>query len=299
MLSLESNYMAQIIQEKIKRSIIKQTNKVIYFCEAENLSPNMAVHQIRRLFKRLRASLRLYKTMTYQNLFQEEIGAIQIASTSLTYARESYVNLFTFEKLLSHKDFLPEKKVKMVLEQLTSQNQDVINSLLENSDHFNTIKKTTVETQKQLETISGLPDTYAIFQELINSYEKSHRRFEKVLQETNSRNMHELRKILKRLMHQFELLKFIKLKFFTQRIIQLNSITEYLGEDHDIFVLSNEINNNYSKQLEPDELEAFNNIVHHQQEKMITFLTPKLKQFFVESPDEFTLRIKKYLNYIS
>ena len=63
--------MAQKTEFQIQKSIVKQTAKVTYFCEAENISPNLAVHQIRRLFKRLRAWLRFYTNDNNELIFSE------------------------------------------------------------------------------------------------------------------------------------------------------------------------------------------------------------------------------------
>ena len=46
--------------KRLIETIVKQLERVEYFSSAENISPNVAVHEIRKTFKRLRALLKFY-----------------------------------------------------------------------------------------------------------------------------------------------------------------------------------------------------------------------------------------------
>jgi hypothetical protein len=54
--------------KQLTETIAKQLERIEYFCTAENISPNLAVHEMRKTFKRMRALLRFY------NAFPEEFS---------------------------------------------------------------------------------------------------------------------------------------------------------------------------------------------------------------------------------
>ena len=52
--------MPHTAEKRLIETITKQLERVDYFSSAENISPNVAVHEIRKTFKRLRALLKFY-----------------------------------------------------------------------------------------------------------------------------------------------------------------------------------------------------------------------------------------------
>jgi CHAD domain-containing protein len=103
--------------------------------------------------------------------------------------------------------------------------------------------------------------------------------------------MHELRKILKRLMYQYDFVRYMHPRFFKSKTFQLNTITEQLGEDHDLFICLNELKNeDYG--FNNEELEIIENRIQHLREINHIKLSPRLKQFFANSPEAYNKKLE-------
>jgi hypothetical protein len=94
---------------------------------------------------------------------------------------------------------------------------------------------------------------------------------------------------MKQLYYQFDFIRYVHPRFFRPKTYQLNTITEHLGEDHDLFVFLSELQTGeYDFGIE--ELEILENQVQHLREINRIKLFPKLKQFFIETPETFALK---------
>ena len=90
--------MAQEIEDKLIQAIQKQVEKVNYYCSAEYILPDLAVHEIRKSFKRIRALLEFYPE-SLSEILDDYSKQIKSLAKLLSLARESSVNVQLIEKL--------------------------------------------------------------------------------------------------------------------------------------------------------------------------------------------------------
>jgi CHAD domain-containing protein len=278
--------------KQLTEAIAKQLERIEYFCTAENISPNLAVHEMRKTFKRMRALLRFY------NAFPEEFSPdfilqIKYFARALTHLRESFVNLQIFERITAGNTMLPERKIRAARELFAEKNREVVEKGFFAAEGCDTIMKFTGTLEAQLVDVSlPVPSQLQIAAELEDSYLKSHQIYQQITIFSNPEMIHELRKKMKQLYYQFDFIRFVHPRFFRLKTYHLNNITEQLGEDHDLHVFLVELKSGFLDFINID-LQILENQVQHHRELNLIKLNPRLKQFFKDLPEEFNLKMEK------
>jgi CHAD domain-containing protein len=278
--------------KQLTETIAKQLERIEYFCTAENISPNLAVHEMRKTFKRMRALLRFYKA------FPEEFSPdfslqIKYFGKALTHLRESYVNLQIFERITAGNTMIPERKIRAARELFTEKNREVVEKGFFAAEGCGTIMKFTGALSKQMVDVSlPVPSQQQFISELEESYLKSYRIYQNLTVFSNPEMIHELRKKLKQLYYQFDFIRYVHPRFFRLKTDQLNKITEQLGEDHDLNVFLVELKSGFLD-FDNIDLQILENQVQNHRELNLIKLNPRLKQFFKDLPEEFNLKMEK------
>jgi CHAD domain-containing protein len=278
--------------KQLTETIAKQLERIEYFCTAENISPNLAVHEMRKTFKRMRALLRFY------NAFPEEFSPdynlqIKYFARALTHLRESFVNLQIFERITDGNKMLPERKIRAAREWFADKNREVVEKGFFAAEGCDTIMKFTGTLAAQLIDVSlPVPSQLQFTTELEDSYLKSYQIYQELTVFSNPEMNHELRKKLKQLYYQFDFIRYVHPRFFRLKTDQLNKITEQLGEDHDLHVFLVELKSGFLN-FDNIDLQILENQVQRHRELNLMKLTPRLKQFFKDLPEEFNLKMKK------
>lgn len=288
--------MVQNAGSRLVTAIQKQTEKVTYFCAAENISPNLAIHEIRKSFKRMRALLRFYSVFpdefyTHFNTQMRNFGIF------LSPIRESFVNIQLFDRITSSQNLIAEKKIKEVKEFLAERNKTLVDneyvpngcSLIHEFATVFVLELTKAEKER--------PSQNQIIHQLIQSFQESFDFFQQNEMGGDPDVMHSLRKKLKRLWYQFDFIKFAHPRYFKSKSDQLNKITEQLGEEHDLFVFIEHLKNSEIG-FNPEDIQIVENQVQHLRELNLLKLIPRLKHFFNETPEDFTLKMEKLFKVV-
>lgn len=272
--------------KRLVEAIRKQLERIDYFCSAENISPNVAVHELRKTFKRLRALLRFYVDFPVE--FPVSFSTqIKFFGRSLTQMRESHVNILIFDRISGNNKLIPDRKVKLVREKLADKNRDLIEKGFLAAESYLPFVNFSKALEEQMETMGvDIPAQIQFASQLINSYEQSYNLFQYVSVQSDPEMLHELRKKMKQLYYQFDFIRYQHPRFFRPKTFQLNTITEQLGEDHDLFVFLNDLSD-FKTEFSYEELEIMENQVQHLREINRIKLFPKLKHFFTDTPEVF------------
>jgi len=286
--------MVQDTGNRLVSTFRKYLEKVIYFCSAENISPNVTVHEIRRTFKRIRALLKFYSGSS-EIFFSELKNQVKTFGKMLSVLRESAVNIQVLEKITANSDLIRERKLKQMKDVLVERNRNLLKVHFQERETGARILTFCKQVEEQVHVFEReRPSKQKIFECLSKEYERSFYLFQTVETDFDAEEMHRLRKKLKALMYQFEFLKFLQPRYFKLKSDQLNTITEQLGEDHDLFIFQNEI-----KTLEYDDEEEEKvilvNHVHLLREIIHKKLSGRLKLFFNEPPEMFNQKIRDIL----
>lgn len=279
--------------KRLVEAIKKQLERIEYFSSAANVSPNLAVHEMRKSFKRLRALLLFYDE--YPEEFPQEF-CIQIKNYGrlLSVLRESYVNIQIFERLTENNNLIADRKIKTAKEKLQVKNREIIDNSFFCSEDFKNLLRFTKSLEQQVVLMEiDRPSQIQLAKQLVISYQKSFNCYQLVGNNSDGEEIHDLRKKLKRLWYQFDLIQYLHPRYFRLKSDQLNKITEQLGEDHDLFVFLNDLKND-NLGFDFSEIEIIENQVDHLREINLLKLYPRLKQFFNDPPSFFTQKMEQF-----
>lgn len=279
--------------KRLVEAIKKQLERIEYFSSAANVSPNLAVHEMRKSFKRLRALLLFYDE--YPEEFPQEF-CIQIKNYGrlLSAMRESYVNIQIFERLTENNNLIADRKIKSAKEQLQAKNREIIDNSFFGSEDFKNLLLFTKSLEQQVVRMEiDRPSQIQLAKQLVISYQKAYDCYQITGNDSDGDEIHNLRKKLKRLWYQFDLLQYLHPRYFRLKSDQLNKITEQLGEDHDMFVFSNDLKID-NLGFEATEIEIIENQVEHLCEINLLKLNPRLKQFFTDPPSFFMQKMEQF-----
>lgn len=277
--------------KRLIETIVKQLERVEYFSSAENISPNVAVHEMRKTFKRLRALLKFYSD------FPEEFSPdfaqqIKFFGRSLTPMRETFVNCQIFDRISASGNLIADRKIKAVREKFSEKNREVIEQGFLAAEGYLPIQKFVVSLAEQMERITlETPSHQQFAGQIQESYNQSYAIYQFLTVQSDPKLVHELRKKLKQLYYQSDFIRYIHPRFFRLKTYHLNNITEQLGEDHDLFVFLTELQTG-EYGFSNEELEIIENQVQHLREMNRLKLFPKLKQFFADAPEIFNQKLK-------
>lgn len=284
--------MTQNAGNKLAHTILRQVERVEYLCTAENISPNVVVHELRKAFKRLRALIRFYEQVPGSEAKNIRSEIKQLGKV-LSPLRESYVNADLFEKELTGKKLIPERKMKDAGEKLHRHNKTAIDENFKGK----TVCKSVGSYFASFESsITGSENSkvskFHIAREIIDSYLTSYNFYTELPEDAAPEELHSLRKKLKRLFYQLDFIRLLHPKYFKQKSEQLNIINDQLGNDHDLHIFAEELFSekyNFSK----EETETLENQIEHLREINQIKLWPRLKQFFNDTPEEFEEKTEK------
>ena len=272
-------------------AITKQLEKIEYFSSAENVSPNLAVHEMRKTFKRLRALVRFY--IDYPVEFPSDYSTqIKYFGRSFSIMRESFVNMQIFDRIAAVDYQIPERKIKLVREKLAMKNKLVIEKGFFEAEGYLPMQNFGKLLSDQLSQFQiGQPSLIQFVKQLEISYLESFELYKQTWSGSDPELMHELRKKMKRLMYQYDFIRYIHPRYFKSKTFQLNNITEQLGEDHDLYVFLKEVEN-IDYELTEQEFEITENKVQHLRDLNRVKLFPRLKHFYSETPEIFNQKLK-------
>ena len=284
--------MTQDTENRLITALQKQTEKIVYFCSSENISPNLAVHEIRKSFKRIRALLKFYADCP-DNFPKEMKKEIKLSGKILSPIRESFVNSQILERLTSGDNPVSERKIKYGRDLLAEKNRILTGDQFVENQILLNIHKQIEQFNSNLEILSdSCPSSKQIMKQVAETFTKSYEIYSEPEVDSTPEKRHELRKVLKRLWYQLDFIKYLHPRYFRLKSDQLNKITEQLGDDHDLYVFSEEIKNN-ELGFSADEITIIENQIFHQRDLNLLKLNPRLKQFFNESPEMFNNKLQK------
>ena len=284
--------MVQDTGNRLISALKKQTEKINYFCEAENISPNLTVHEIRKAYKRLRALIQFFEECNNSTAGELKYS-IKAAGKVLSPMRESFVNMQYFDKITAGSNLIADRKIRQVKDLLAEKNSKWIDDEFLGKDVATDIIFIVKNFQAKLNELkANCPSVAQLKIQLISSFSLGYEIYKTIEPDFLPEVMHELRKTLKQLWYQLEFIKFMHPRYFRMKSDQLNKITEQLGIDHDLHVFLEDLKSG-NFDFSSDEILIFENQVEHQRELNRLKLVPRLKQFFNETPDMFNQKMNK------
>lgn len=280
--------MGQDYCDRLKQAVKKQAAKVDYFAYVENISPQIAVHEVRKAYKRIRALLKFIPS-TGAGFPGDDAALIKAFGKELSGFREAGVQLQILDRIIVENPPVPEKKLRHIREKMAQKSAVLLEEIAAKKLGRN-IRAHMKEFEERLNQFNMELSNNHFYDSHNRVYSESLLIYAEPALYENSERLHELRKKLKELYYQSGFLVVVNARFFKTKSNQLHYITEGLGNDHDYHIFLSEIGSD-EYGLTYDELQIVENKVNHLRELNMRKCQLRLKKFFADSPDVFSQKL--------
>jgi len=193
------------LEIELKLAILREIGKIEHFCLSWEQEPNLAVHELRKSFKRLRSLFRFYKKIPEFDSDRMKRKAGEFGKL-LSPLRESYVNAGLVQKEMAELTSAPESGIARAAAALQRKNSNYIEGDSGMGDICRRVKAFYAGKELQLPEVRddgffGL----LIISEIKLSYSRGYESRRMFQDEVTAKELHSLRKKLKRLYYQLDL----------------------------------------------------------------------------------------------
>jgi CHAD domain-containing protein len=197
-----------------------------------------AIHCARKDIKKVRAVLRLVRTGISRKEFSRLARCLRDAANLLAALREAYVKDRTLLALTRHfKGRLTAGSLRGIRAELRQGFQEEMKRFAQEKTAA-TVERKLHRLAKELKHLDvGGKGWKALSPGVKRAYRRGRRAYETVLKDASPENLHEWRKSAKDLWYQVTLLHPVWPEQMEAMADELKTLTEHLGDDHDLFVL--------------------------------------------------------------
>ena len=235
----------ETLAEGLDRVIGEQFAIALAFTTTPPEGQSVAVHETRKALKRLRAILRLVRDTISLDCYHTDNQVLKLVAAELGTVRDTWVMADVLDRLLPH-----DPKSQEAVETLISRLQDRFlaesTALLENEAQMSSIIEQLEharERSRRWSVVAGevdtpLPHSFAsIAPGLQRVYKRGRRGMRIIVDSPTDTLLHVWRKRAKYLRHQIEALNVLDPDTLLRYELQLERLTDLLGDDHDLAVL--------------------------------------------------------------
>ena len=196
-----------------------------------------AVHDARKRCKMLRGLLRLVGSGFPKSWCQTEIRRFRKIATALGGARDADVRLATFKHLITG----PAAPLRETTEKLHAFLESDSAAHRKHMVSARTIRRVTTSAEESRMRFAEMKPSKSgwrlVGPGLEQSYHRARTAFQHARAEPSVESHHEWRKRVKDLWYHLQLLRELDPRYLRPRIAQLESISDLLGDEHDLIVL--------------------------------------------------------------
>ncbi len=233
-------------------------------------SPGINIHEIRRSLKKMRAFIRLIKPVYKSEEFKQLNDILGKINKILAEVRESRVNIQIFGKIL------PKLEKKLMNGTLELVHKYLQNECTQKESNIHKLNEILDEVKSQLrefiQIINAVDMQKISFQEIVEGIVSVYKSGKKLLKDSvkteETEIVHTWRKYVKHLQFELSFIKNYLSDYYLDQIDKLQQISNFLGEEHDLVVLSNHIENHLQNELTAQEVYQIINIINRRRNKL-------------------------------
>ena len=301
------------IGTEIKRIAWEQTDKAIEQLTEEIKSDNNdspptetdvnerteTIHDVRKRIKKIRAVVRLVRDELGKKVYKRENECFRDAGRGLSEVRDAQVLLETFNKLEKHfADFIKPEGFIDLKQILVEHHQNTCKRVLEAE---NTALEVLADIKNAQERIPNWSLELSNGESVLNNglqrvYQRGYQACQTILEEDQPtvEQLHDWRKRVKYLWYHLRILRPVWSDLIKEWASQTHKLAEYLGDDHDLAVLHQFINNRQEMLTNQAELEVINSLINRRRKQLQSDAKSLGQRIYVESPKVFSNRIQAY-----
>lgn len=257
---------------------------------------NKGVHDARKNFKRLRAALRLIRGEIGDDVYKREDARFRDAARLIASARDSWVMVETLDKLVAeYQQHLAQQAFSGVRQTLVHQYEIVKQDALEGEDTIPAVVGILQAACTRIEKLPIQREGFGVFREGLQIiYGQGQKTMAQAYAQPNPEHFHEWRKCVKYLWYQIEILALLWPNVLENLAEELHTLSEYLGEDHDLAVLRRTVLDAPDGFADEKELLLFVSLIDQKRLRLQAAAHPLGERLYFDPPKIFAARIKQY-----
>ena len=283
------------VKENINRILSEQIDYILQHCEGGETDIHISIHEIRKSIKRIRAVLRLireeigYSTYYRENVFYRDI------SRETSGLRTHNVLALTLENMKGDlSGTFPAEALDSLIASIRSEREKMLAGI---TDDGKTLKRLAGSFTEARERVYELPVEQDGFQVFAGGIHRMYRQGKDYLNlaqdDPADHHLHDLRKRMKYLWYQIEIIKPIYPGILKAYADSLEGVSEKLGIYHDLAVLSQFLKENETG-LEKDLLETLLDACEFKKSALLQGIYRRAGAVYSEEPEPLVQRLGEY-----
>jgi len=232
------------VKENINRILLEQIDYILKHCKNEPEDMHISIHEIRKSIKRIRAILRLireeigYSSYYRENVFYRDIGR------SISDLRTYNVLVLMLEDLKNNLDgSITTEALEPLIESVGMQREKLLFGILSDKRILYDLSVKFAEARSRIAELPIEKDSFEVFSGgIYRMYRQGKDLFLSVRKDPSMHQLHDLRKRMKYLWYQIEIIRPIYPGPLKAYASSLENIADKLGVYHDLAVLSKYLN---------------------------------------------------------
>ncbi|MEM8780396.1 MAG: CHAD domain-containing protein [Cyanobacteria bacterium P01_G01_bin.49] len=254
-----------------------------------------SVHEARKVFKKIRGLLRLFRYAIGKEVYQQENYCFRDAGRLLSSVRDAQVHIETFESFSQEiSDTVSSELLAQIHHILIAYQQIIYKQIFETQDNLLASLSFIKQAQERVEDWLVDEDWSMISQGLKKVYKRGYKDFSQVLEDPTTEKLHEWRKRVKYLWYHLRILKPIWPEVMITLAKQTHELSTLLGDDHDLANLQQLLLNRPDLVNDKPEINLLFVNLERKRKKLQQSAFLKGQRIYAESPKYFTKRIGCY-----
>lgn len=224
----------------IRRIISEQVDYVHDLMTAPAPTREIAVHESRKSFKRIRAALRLVRDDVGQEWYRRENVFYRDSSRLLAPVRDSTVLVLALDAVTeANADIVPPETFASIRRKLVARHGRIVQELLDEQDVMTVVARRMEAGRDRLQEMPISSSDFDAFEEgLRRVYARGRRAMQRAYADPDDPvNFHEWRKRVKYLWYHVNILRPSRPVTLQETADDVHLLSDYLGDAHDLVVL--------------------------------------------------------------
>ncbi|MCO5195832.1 MAG: CHAD domain-containing protein [Anaerolineae bacterium] len=286
----------EAIPDGIRRITLEQADLGYWQLTESTWHSDLAVHDARKAFKRVRAALRLVRDETGSAVYRRENIVYRDASRRLSGMRDSAVMALTLAKLVAHyADELPDDAFAVTYDRIMEMHTMAVRTIIDEGTLLDQTAALITSARPRLVALPVTDETFTTVQQGVTRvYRRGRRAMARALQDETPHTFHDWRKRVKYLRYQMGILSNLWPAIIDVLASQLELLSDTLGDEHDLYELSQLVQRKFflcDDAVERDHLLA---LIDRRRRELQMEARPLGARLYAEMPHQFSARMAAY-----
>jgi CHAD domain-containing protein len=285
------------LRKSLRQIVRKQLGNALKELTEPHPGPrDEVVHDTRKALKRVRAVLRLVRPVLGEKAFQRENTCFRDAARPLTEVRDARILVETLDKLIEHfKEQIAGHSFNGVRKSLQGHLRKVRKRVLDEQNAFAAVAETIRRERDGVKGWMKVPNRWrSVGLGLRETHRGAKDGFKVAKADPTDEKLHEWRKQVKYLFYQQEILRPLWTERIDEMVHEVNQVGDLLGDDHDLVVLRQILNDRSEKLGDDRDRETLLALLDRRREEVQREVMLLGERFFQDKVRDFATRFSGY-----